>query len=511
MNRHIKILDTTLRDGEQAPGCSMDLKEKIEVAKHLEALKVDIIEAGFAASSPGDFQSVSEIASAIKDCSVASLARCVKSDIDAAYAAVKKTVAPRIHIFIATSPLHMQYKLKMDKAQVLERTAEMVRYARSLCSDIEFSAEDATRSEPEFLAEVVRTAIAEGASVINIPDTVGYTSPSEMRAIIERLRADVPECEGVELSVHCHNDLGLATANTLAGVLGGVRQIECTVGGIGERAGNAPLEEVVMAIKTRRDLYPLDTRVDTTQIYRACKTVFGAIGRSVPFNKPIVGINAFAHEAGIHQHGVMANRGTYEIMRPETIGIPGNQIVLGKHSGRHAFDEKLASMRITLSSEMAERCFMEFKKLCDKKKEITDRDIEALVLGVTPEVTDNMYVLKNFRVYTGDAAASTAVITLEKNGRVMEDVALGNGPVDAAYKAIDKIIAPPEFVLENYSIQSVSEGRDTLGEVLTVIRYKDKTFSAKGISTDIIEASIISYIYTLNKLMDYYGPEVNRP
>lgn len=509
MNHYVKVLDTTLRDGEQAPGCSMNQQEKIEVARRLEALRVDIIEAGFAASSPGDFKSVSEVANVIKECTVASLARCTKSDIDAAAGALKNAVSPRIHVFIATSPLHMQYKLKMSKEQIIERTSAMVRYAKSFCSDIEFSAEDATRSEPEFLAEVVRAAIAAGATVINIPDTVGYTSPSEIRCIFEKLRNDVPECENIELSVHCHNDLGMATANTLAAVLGGARQVECTLGGLGERAGNASLEEVVMAMKTRRDIYPVDTRIDTKQIYRACKTVYGAIGRALPFNKPIVGMNAFAHEAGIHQHGIMANRGTYEIMLPESIGIPGNQIVLGKHSGRHAFDEKLASMGIVLSPENTERCFLEFKKLCDRKKVVTGRDIEALTRGIPPEVTEDMYILKGFRVHTGGIDTSTAVIALEKGGILKEDVALGNGPVDAAYKAVDKIIVPPKFVLENYFIQSVSEGMDTLGEVVTAIRYKDRTFSAKGLSTDIIEASILSYINTLNKLMEYCKSEVN--
>lgn len=507
MKSHVKVFDTTLRDGEQAPGCSMNLKEKIEVAKRLEMLKVDIIEAGFAASSPGDFSSVSEVAANIKDCTIASLARCHEKDIDAAYQAVKKAVSPRIHVFIATSPVHMEYKLKMTPEQVIERAASMIKYAKSYCSDIEFSAEDATRSDPEFLAKVVRKAIESGAGVINIPDTVGYSTPEEMRAVIERLRADVPECEGIEISVHCHNDLGMATANTLAGILGGARQVECTVNGIGERAGNAPMEEVVMALKTRPDIFAVDTRIDTTQIYRASKAVFGVIGRAVPINKPIVGANAFAHEAGIHQHGVLANRNTYEIMTPESVGIPTNQIVLGKHSGRHAFDEKLASMGFNLSAEQAERCFTDFKKLCDKKKETTDRDIEAIVWDMSPETTANVYVLKGFSVHTGDSEAATAVISLEKDGTVTEDVALGNGPVDAAYKAVDKIVAPPEYVFENYVIQSVSEGKDSLGEVITTLRRNDRTFSAKGVSTDIIEASIISYIHALNKLMDYSGAE----
>ncbi|MEA4833058.1 MAG: 2-isopropylmalate synthase [Oscillospiraceae bacterium] len=507
MSSRVKIFDTTLRDGEQAPGCSMNLQEKIEVAKRLELLKVDVIEAGFAASSSGDFKSVASVAECIRGCSVASLARCTEKDIDAAYEAIKKAVSPRIHVFIATSPIHMQYKLKLNPEQVIEKAAAMVKYARRLCADIEFSAEDATRSDQKFLARVVRAAIESGASVINIPDTVGYTTPYEMRSIIERLRADVPECESIVLSVHCHNDLGMATANTLAGILGGARQAECTVNGLGERAGNAPLEEIVMALKTRPDLYNAETSVDTSYIYRASKTVYGVIGRTAPINKPIVGTNAFSHEAGIHQHGMLANRNTYEIIQPETIGIPSGQIILGKHSGRHAFEEKLVSMGFTLSAEDTERCFVSFKELCDKKKDVTDRDIEVLVWDSTPESNQDVYVLKRFSVHTGDAEAATAVIALEKDGVVTEDVALGNGPVDASYKAVDKIMNPPAYVFENYVIQSVSEGKDSLGEVITTLRYKDRTFTAKGLSTDVIEASILSYIHALNKLMEFNKKE----
>jgi 2-isopropylmalate synthase len=435
---------------------------------------------------------------------VASLARLTEKDIDAAWQAVKKAVSPRIHIFIATSPIHMQYKLKMTPEQVYERTVNMVRYAKKLCPDIEFSAEDATRSEPDFLAKIVRAAIENGATVINIPDTVGYSTPYEMRTIIENLRKAVPECEDITLSVHCHNDLGMATANTLAGILGGARQVECTVNGLGERAGNAPLEEIVMAIATRPGLYNVTTGVDTAQIYNASKAVYRVIGRTVPINKPIVGKNAFAHEAGIHQHGVMAERSTYEIMRPEDVGIPSRQIVLGKHSGRHAFEEKLVSLGFSLPPDKIERCFAAFKELCDKKKETTDRDIEVLVWDLMPETTQDVYTLKDFSVHTGKTESATAVITLEKEGATYQDVALGNGPVDAAYKAIDKIIAPPEYVFENYVIQSISEGKDSLGEVMTTLRYDGRTFSARGLSTDIIEASILSYINVLNKLTEYH-------
>ncbi len=504
MKKQIKIFDTTLRDGEQAPGCSMNLHEKIEVAHRLELLRVDIIEAGFAVSSPGDFEAVSAVAETVKSCTVASLARCSAADIDAAYSALKKAVSPRIHVFIATSDIHMRHKLKLTPEQVLETTERMVRYAKSLCPDIEFSAEDAMRSDPDFLARVVRTAIKSGATVINIPDTVGYSTPQEMRAAIEKLRAAVPECEEVDISVHCHNDLGMATANTLAGILGGATQAECTINGLGERAGNAPMEEIVMAIRTRPDLYPVETRIDISQIYMASKTVYGIIGKTAPFNKPIVGANAFAHEAGIHQHGVLADRSTYEIMTPEAIGIPSNRMVLGKHSGRHAFQDRLSQLGFELSREDFENCFNRFKELCDKKKEVSDQDIEALVRNLLPEEDNSYFKMKSYSVHAGSSEAATAVIALEIGEEVREEVALGNGPIDAAYKAVDKIIEPPEYIFEDYAIQSVSEGKDSLGEVVTTLGYGGRLFTGRGLSTDIIEASILAYVNAQNKLMDYY-------
>jgi len=504
MKSRVKFFDTTLRDGEQAPGCSMSLQEKIEVAHRLELLRVDVIEAGFAASSPGDFRSVAAVAERIKDCEVASLARCSKDDIDASYEALRKAVSPRIHVFIATSPIHMEHKLKLTPDRVLETVSEMVRYAKKRCPHIEFSAEDAMRSDPDFLAEVVRIAIASGADVINIPDTVGYSTPHEMRTAIERLRAAVPECEGIDISVHCHNDLGMATANTLAGILGGATQAECTINGLGERAGNAPLEEVAMAIRTRPDLYPVETVIDTTQIFMASKVVYGIIGRTVPINKPIIGTNAFAHEAGIHQHGVLANRSTYEIMTPQSIGIPDKQMVLGKHSGRHAFEERLRELGFTLGKEDFESCFARFKELCDKKKDVTDKDIEALVRNRFPEES-GQYRLRNFSVHASNSEAATAVISLDIDGTQHEEVALGNGPVDAAYRAVDKIISPPEYGFEDYVIQSVSEGKDTMGEVMTTLKYADRLFVGRGLSTDVIEASILAYIHAQNKLMAYYN------
>ena len=500
----VKIFDTTLRDGEQAPGCSMNLREKIEVAKCLEKMKVDIIEAGFPVSSPGDFESVSTIAGIIKDCTVASFARLAPKDIDTAWEAVKNASDPRLHLFIATSPLHMEYKLKMTPEQVLERTAAMVKYAGKYCSNIEFSAEDATRSDIDFLTKVVDTAIKNGAAVINLPDTVGYTTPSEMRAIIEHMIENVENADKVEFSVHCHNDLGMAVANSLAGVLGGARQIECTVNGIGERAGNTSLEEVVMAMKTRPDIFEVNTEIDTTKIYRASKTVYNIIGQNPPINKPIVGKNAFAHESGIHQHGVLANKKTYQILTPETVGISSNNIVLGKHSGRHAFEAHINEMGYTLSEEELNKCFEEFKSLCDKKKNISDADIEAIILHNTSaddETRPDEYTLDWFAVHTSNFTTATSTVCLIKNGKKYEDVCLGDGPIDAAFKAIDRIVKPVKHTFDFYTINSISEGKDTLGDVTVKLLAGDRSYVGRGLSTDIFEASILAYIKALNKMM----------
>ena len=503
MSQRVKIFDTTLRDGEQAPGCSMNLREKIEVARCLEKLKVDVIEAGFAISSPGDFESVSTIAKTVKDCTVASLARAEQQDIDAAWQAVKMAADPRIHVFIATSPLHMEYKLKMSPEQVLERAGTMVAYAKKFCSNIEFSAEDATRSDLAFLAKVVDAAIKNGATVINIPDTVGYTTPDEMRARIEYLIRNVPNADRVEFSVHCHNDLGMAVANSLAGVLGGARQIEGAVNGLGERAGNTSLEEVVMAMHTRPDLYDAATRLDTTQIYRTSKTVYSVIGQKAPINKPIVGQNAFAHEAGIHQHGVMANKRTYEILTPEAVGIHANNIVLGKHSGKHALEARLQELGYTLTAEELKRCFENFKVLCDKKKTVSDADLEALVAhGVNADAGDATggYALDWFAVHSSNFTTATCTVCLKKDGEKYQDVCLGDGPIDAAFQAIDKIVKPGEHTFDLYTINSISEGKDTLGDVSVRLKANNRSFIGRGLSTDIIEASILAYISAVNKL-----------
>lgn len=495
----IKIFDTTLRDGEQSPGCSMNLAEKLQVASQLERLGVDIIEAGFAISSPGDFESVKSIAEQVKNCSVASLSRALEKDIDCAWEAVKNAADPRIHTFIATSPVHMEYKLKMTPEQVIERTAAMVKHAAKYTSNIEFSCEDAMRSDPDFLVQVCDAAIKSGAKVLNIPDTVGYTTPNEMRAMIEYLIKNVPDSDKVEFSVHCHNDLGMAVANALGGVLGGALQIECTVNGLGERAGNTSLEEVVMAMHTRPDLYGELPRIDTKQIYRTSKLVYNIIGQSAPNNKPIVGANAFAHESGIHQHGVLANKSTYEIMTPESVGIQTNQMVLGKHSGKHAFSERLKELGYELTDDQIVDAFSRFKELCDKKKTVTDGDIEALVSNT--EVVDGKYKLVSFDVKTMGKVGVCSSICLKHEDEFFEEKSLGDGAIDALYAAIDKVVKPPKHVLDKFNISAVSEGKDTLGEVTLKLNCEGKTYSGRGLSTDIIEAGIMAYLNAINKLM----------
>lgn len=502
----IKIFDTTLRDGEQSPGCSMNLKEKLEVARCLERLKVDVIEAGFAISSPGDFESVSAIAAAVKECTVASLARATIKDIDCAWEAVKHAADPRIHLFVATSPLHMEYKLKKTPEQVLEMTAAMTAHAKKHVSNVEFSAEDATRSDLDFLCKVVDVAICNGATVVNIPDTVGYTTPAEMQQLIAMLIERVPGAQDVEFSVHCHNDLGMAVANSLAGVLGGARQIECTINGLGERAGNTSLEEVVMAMHTRPDIFAgKETRIDTTQISRASKTVYNIIGQTAPLNKPIVGRNAFLHESGIHQHGVLANKKTYEILTPEAVGIHVQNLVLGKHSGRHAFEDRLKELGYALTPEELQRCFEEFKVLCDKKKVVNDEDIVAIVTHSATADDEQVdgYKLDWFAVHTSNFTTATCTVSLKLGEEKFEDVCLGDGPIDAAFNAIDRIIRPVPHTFELYRINSVSSGKDTLGEVHVKLIAGDRTFSGRGLSTDIIEASILAYLSACNKLNEW--------
>ncbi len=501
MKNKVKFFDTTLRDGEQAPGCSMSLGEKLEIARALEKLGVDVIEAGFPVISPGDFESVREIAGAMKRASVAGLCRATQKDIDAAWEALKDAVSPRIHVFLATSPVHMEYKLKKSPEEVLRITAEMVAYARSKCADVEFSAEDATRSEPEFLAKAVETAIRAGATTINIPDTVGYTTPSEMGALIRYLKENVPGIDGITLSVHCHNDLGMAVANSLAAVAAGATQVECTLNGIGERAGNAALEEIAMSMYTRPDQFPVASGIDTTRIYAASRLVYNVLGLVAPINKAIVGGNAFAHEAGIHQHGVLANRATYEIMTPQSVGLVQNKMVLGKHSGRHAVESRLAELGYNLSQEELNGLFDRFKVLADKKSTINDMDLVALVSHKTAQ-TQGAFQLDRFTVNSGNYVSSSAVVRLKRGEELIEEVCLGDGPIDAAFNAVDKIMAVTEpHFLDDYAIHTVSEGKDAQGEAMVRIQCGDRSVVGRGLSTDVIEASILAYVAGMNKLV----------
>ncbi|MEA5014385.1 MAG: 2-isopropylmalate synthase [Candidatus Limiplasma sp.] len=499
--KQVKIFDTTLRDGEQAPGCSMDLAEKIEIAQGLERMKVDVIEAGFAIASQGDFEAVQTVARMLKNCTVASLSRATQKDIDAAWNAVKEAKSPLIHTFLATSPTHMQYKLKMSEQEVLEAISSMVAYARNLCPQVEFSAEDATRSDPAFLAKAVDAAIRAGACIINIPDTVGYAMPTEMAELMKYLQKNVENIDSVTLSVHCHNDLGLGVANSLAAVGAGATQVECTINGIGERAGNAALEELVMAMHTRKDLYPFECGVDTTRISPMSRLVYNILGVNAPMNKAVVGQNAFAHEAGIHQHGVMANRSTYEIMTPESIGLMQNRMVLGKHSGRHAVEERLNALGYQLGKEELDQLFARFKDLCDRKKVISDYDLDALAVHRLSDTgAGTGYRLERFTVNSGNYVTSNAVVSVLHDGERTEEVALGDGPIDAAFNAVDKLIPAPPHSLEDYVIQTISEGKDAPGEAMVKIRCGEKGVTGRGLSTDVVEASILAYINGMNKL-----------
>ncbi|MDR2091673.1 MAG: 2-isopropylmalate synthase [Clostridiales bacterium] len=501
MARQIKIFDTTLRDGEQSPGCSMHINEKIELALQLERLKTDVIEAGFAASSQGDFDSVKVIAGRIKDCTVASLSRALTADIDKSYEAVKRAVSPRIHIFLATSDLHMKYKLKMSGDEVLRRIEESVRYAKTKVSDVEFSAEDASRSGRDFLVKAFSAAVKAGATVLNIPDTVGYCTPDEMRDLVRFIRENVEGADKVELSAHNHNDLGLAVANSLAMIEGGVTQVECTVNGIGERAGNASLEEIVMGLHTRPYLYDAKTRINTKEIYKTCRLVSNIIGVNIHPTKPIVGQNAFAHESGIHQHGVLAKKETYEILSPETVGIPENKIVLGKHSGKHAFSEHLKDMGYGgISAERMQELFDEFKRLCDVKKSVSNRDLEALLANKSQEKSLK-YTLENFVINCKKGNAYAAV-SINCGGEIKTEIHDGDGPIDGAFMAIDKIVGK-SFVLSDYGVQSVTEGKEALGESYVKLSLAEGgSVVGRGVSTDVIESGILAYIDAVNKLLN---------
>ena len=528
----VRIFDTTLRDGEQSPGATMTSIEKLEVARALSRLGVDVIEAGFPAASPDDLNAVRRIAEEIGTAVtpdreqppiICGLARAHAGDIDAAWKAVKLAARPRIHTFLATSEIHMKHKLRMDPEEVIDSVIEMVKYARSLCDDVEFSPEDAGRSDPEFLHVVLQEAVKAGATTLNIPDTVGYTTPAEFGSLIAGIVENVEADGDLIISVHCHDDLGLATANTLAGIQAGARQAEVTINGIGERAGNTSLEEVVMALHIRKSSYELETKIDTTQISRISKLVSNYTGIMVPPNKAVVGANAFAHEAGIHQDGMLKNELTYEIMRPEMVGLSQSLLVLGKHSGRHAFKVRLSELGYELDDEELARAFRRFKALADKKKVITDADLQALLadeLYQPPEV----FALDGMQVACGTMGMPTATVRLSgPEGELHVHAAVGTGPVDAAFKAVDEIVGIENTLLE-FSVHAVTEGIDAQGEVTVRIQGEDgptapnaqrdtgqpRTYGGYGADTDIIVASVKAYLSAVNKLLAE-GGEQTRP
>lgn len=494
----IYIFDTTLRDGEQAPGASLNAQEKLEIARQLERLNVDIIEAGFPIASEGDFYAVNLIAKKIKKPIICALARSIKKDIDAARDSLKFAKKPRIHVFLATSKIHMQYKLEKAEDEVLKQAVASVKYAKKFVEDVEFSPEDATRTERRFLFKVLAEVISAGATVVNIPDTVGYTVPDEFSDLIIQIKENVPNINKAIVSVHCHDDLGLSCANSLSAIKAGARQVECTINGIGERAGSAPLEEIAMAIKTRQDFFNFYTKIKTPELYKTSRLVSYLMGLNVQVNKAVVGDNAFRHESGIHQDGVLKMPRTYEIMRPEDVGFKESKIVLGKHSGRHAFMKKLEELRIKLNKQDFEKTFEEFKRLADKKKEVFDEDIIAIVeeeIKIIPQIWQLAYV----HTVTGSSTIPTATVKLKKKERIFEDASCGDGPIDACYNTIDRIVGIQPKLL-NYNLRAVTSGRDALGEVTVRLRYKDKEVVGRGTSTDIIEASAKAYVNAINKL-----------
>jgi 2-isopropylmalate synthase len=502
MNRKVIVFDTTLRDGEQAPGFSMNIEEKLRFAKQLEALGVDVIEAGFPISSPGDFDAVSAVAKQIKNSSVAGLCRANRKDVEVGWQALKEAVKPRIHTFIATSDIHMKYKLKKTPEEVIEISKDAVRFARNLCDDVEFSAEDATRTNIDFLCRVIEAVIKEGAKTINIPDTVGYTTPDEYSNMVKTILNMVPNIDKAVLSVHCHNDLGLAVANSLAALISGACQVEGAINGIGERAGNAALEEIIMGLNVRKDFYKdLECTINTKEIYKTSRLLTSITGVDVQPNKGIVGKNAFAHEAGIHQDGVIKERTTYEIMTPESIGIPASKLVLGKHSGRHALAKRLGDLGFSLNQEEIDKAFYAFKELADKKKEVYDEDIIAIVENQLSKIHE-FYVLDYVNFVSGNTTVPTATVQLTNGGNSITDASIGDGPVDAVFKAIERITGI-QGRLKDYKIKSVTAGKDAQGEATLVVEFEGSGVNMLGhsISTDILHASASAYINALNRYL----------
>jgi 2-isopropylmalate synthase len=496
MNDRVYIFDTTLRDGEQSPGCSMNFEEKIRMARQLERLQVDVIEAGFPIASEGDFESVREIAKQVRGCTIAALSRATKIDIDRAWEALQHAAKPRIHTFIATSDIHLKYKLRKSREQVLDDAVKAVRHAKSLCDDVEFSCEDGSRSDIDYVCQIVEAVIASGATVVNIPDTVGYSIPDEYGKIIRTIIERVPNISKAIVSVHCHDDLGLAVANSLSGVLNGARQVECTINGIGERAGNASLEEFAMAVRTRHEKIGLTTNVNTEEIYKSSRLLTTLTGMHVQRNKAIVGENAFSHEAGIHQDGMLKNAITYEIMTPQTVGIKHSTLVLGKHSGRHALKQRYSELGYELTQEELDAVYRLFTKIADEKKEIFDDDLIAILQDEISSMK-SLYTLENLQVTSGLNVVPTAMVGLKRNNETLQDSATGDGPVDAAYRAIERITGISGQLLD-YSIKSVSWGHDAIGEVFVKIAIDGYVFNGRSASTDVITGSVKAYLNAIN-------------
>jgi 2-isopropylmalate synthase len=499
----IIIFDTTLRDGEQSPGASLTSKGKLEIAGQLARLNVDVMEAGFPVSSQGDFDAVKAVAKNIKGPIICGLARCVKKDIDAAYNAVKYAKRPRIHVFLATSKIHMKYKLKKAEDEIVRLAVWGVKYAKRFIEDIEFSPEDASRTDRKFLYKVVEAVIKAGATTVNIPDTVGYAMPSEFGSLIKGIKTNVPNVDNCILSVHCHNDLGLGVASSIAALQNGARQVECTINGLGERAGNASLEEIVMAIKTRGDIFNLDTGIKTQELYKTSQLVSRLTGIIIQPNKAIVGANAFSHESGIHQDGILKRRTTYEILSPSDVGVEKTRLVLGKHSGRHAFGDRLKKLGFYLSTKEINKTFEEFKKLADKKKEIFDEDIVAIIEDSIMTVTER-YHLEYLQVSSGTNIVPSATIKLKYENKTIESASTGDGPVDACYRAIDKATGIKGKLL-NYSLRAITGGKDAVGDVTVRIKAKGEIITGRGSSTDIIEASAKAYLNAINRLVYKIG------
>ncbi len=497
----IVIFDTTLRDGEQCPGASLNTSEKLEIARQLEILKVDVIEAGFPIASPGDFEAVDTIAGEIRGATVAGLARALKKDIDAAARALKKAKKPRLHVFLATSKIHRDFKLKKAKQEILKQAIQSVKYAKKFVDDIEFSPEDASRTEHEFLNEVVEAVIDAGATTVNIPDTVGYALPGPFGELIKNIVDNVPNIKKAIISVHCHNDLGLAVANSLSAVKAGARQVECTINGLGERAGNAAMEELVMGLKTRKEYFGVTTHIETNRFVGISKLTANLTGLHVQRNKAIVGANAFAHEAGIHQHGIMSKRNTYEIMDPKDVGWDKSNLVMGKHSGRHAFSARVKEMGFKLSKEKLNTAFERFKILADEKKEIYDEDLRAIIEDQLGKEEIQYFSLEKFKVLVDTEISPVADVTLKfYDGKIKSAKSSGDGPIDAILNAIDKITRL-KCRLSDYEIRAVTKGKDALGEVSLQVEHKKQNVRGKAAGTNIIEASTRAYLNAVNRLI----------